>query len=412
VPDVVIVGGGLAGLVCAQDLTAAGVSCQIVEASDRVGGRVATDTVDGFHLDRGFQILLTAYPEVRQRLDLEALDLAYFDPGAVVRVAGRFHRVADPLRRPGQIAQTLFAPVGTLADKVRLAALVLDVRARPVSSLVRRPETTTAARLAGAGFSDGMVTSFWQPLFAGIQLDPDLEVTSRRFDLILRMLASGSTAVPRDGMGAIPSQLASTLVPGTVRLGTRVQSVRPESVELSDGERIGAKAVVVATEGPEAHRLLGSSVPDPGSRSAACCWFSAPRSPWPGPVILLDGGRSGPAKNVVVMSEVSPSYAPAGSSLIAAAVPGTDALDPSVTTAVQAQLARWFGSSTTEWTHLRTDVIVHGQPLQGPPHPMKQRVNLGDGLFVSGDHRDTASVQGAMFSGARTAESVRRALAG
>jgi phytoene dehydrogenase-like protein len=412
VADVVIVGGGLAGLVCAQDLAAAGVSCQILEASDRVGGRVATDIVDGFLLDRGFQILLTAYPEVRRRLDLAALELAAFDPGAVVRLGGRFHRVADPLRRPGQIPETLLAPIGTLADKARLAALVLDVRAHSVATLVRRPDTTTAARLAAAGFSEGMVAAFWQPLFSGIQLDPALEVSSRRFDLILRMLACGSTAVPKQGMGAVPAQLAATLPSGTVRLGARVETVGSTSVDLADGERIEARAVVVATEGPEAHRLIGSSVPDPGSRSAACCWFSAPRPPWPGPVILLDGEQSGPAKNVVVMSEVAPSYAPPGVSLIAAAVPGPEALDSAVTGRVQEQLARWFGSSTAEWDHLRTDVIVHGQPRQAPPLSMKKKVGLGQGLFVCGDHRDTASIQGSMFSGARAADAVRRALAG
>jgi phytoene dehydrogenase-like protein len=411
VADVVIVGGGLAGLVCAQDLVAAGVSCRIVEASDRVGGRVATDAVDGFLLDRGFQILLTAYPEVRSRLDLEALDLALFDPGAVVRVGGRFHRVADPLRRPLQMAQTMLAPVGTLLDKARLAALVLDVRAHPVASLVRRPDMSTAARLDRAGFSAAMVRAFWQPLFSGIQLDPDLEVSSRRFDLILRMLAGGSTALPREGMGAIPAQLAATLPEGTVRLDARVASVRPTSVDLADGQRMEARAVVVATEGPEAHRLLGRSVADPGSRAAACCWFSTPRPPWPGSVILLDGDESGPAKNVVVMSEVSASYAPTGLSLVAAAVPGPEALEDSVTTRVREQLARWFGSSTAEWSHLRTDVIAHGQPRQDPPLSIKRRVDLGDGLFVCGDHRDTASIQGAMFSGARTAEAVRQALA-
>ena len=410
--DVVIVGAGLAGLTCAVDLVGAGVGCRVLEASDGIGGRVRTDLVDGYHLDRGFQILLTAYPEVHERLDVAALELGCFEPGAVVRVAGGFHTVADPLRRPLDLAYTLAAPIGTLADKVRLARLVLDVRSHPVGSLLRRPDMTTAVRLSRAGFSSRMVETFWRPLFAGIQLDPGLEVSSRRFDVILRMLSVGSSGVPARGMGAVPAQLAARLPPDTVRLGAEVAEVSPTGVVLSDGEPVPARAVVVATEGPVAHRLLGPRVPDPGSRAAACCWFGVAAPPLAGARIILDGEAGGPAANVAVMSEVAPSYAPPGRALVAAAVPGPDALDPTVTDRVRTQLAGWFGSTTGEWDHLRTDVITHGQPLQVPPFHPRRAVDLGGGLFVCGDHRDTASLQGAMFSGARTASAVIDRLAG
>jgi phytoene dehydrogenase-like protein len=410
--DVVIVGAGLAGLTCAQDLTTAGIECTVVEASDGIGGRVRTDAVDGFLLDRGFQILLTAYPEVQRRLDLAALDLRRFEPGALVRVGGELHRVADPLRRPLQALGTLRAPIGSMADKLRLVQMVVDVRRHSVPQLLRREDVTTAERLRRAGFSTRMIESFWRPLFAGIQLDPELEVSSRRFDTILRMLAVGSTGVPSRGMGAIPAQLDATLPASTVRLGARVASVDGSGVVLDDGERIPARRVVVATQGPAAHRLLGSRVPDPGSRAAACCWFSSTRPPVSGPVLVLDGDASGPAKNVVVMSEVAPSYAPSGRALIAAAVPGADALDPDLTTRVRDQIAAWFGAMTADWEHLRTDVIPHGQPTQAPPLHPKQPVALGDGVFVCGDHRDTASIQGAMFSGERTAVAVQASLHG
>ncbi len=410
--DVVVVGGGLAGLVCARDLADAGVESRVVEASDGLGGRVRTDPVDGYLLDRGFQILLTAYPQVRTRLDLDDLGLARFQPGADVHLGDRFHRVGDPLRRPGDLLATLTAPVGTVADKVRVARLVADVRTHPVAELLRRPDRTTADRLAAAGFTDRMVESFWRPLFAGIQLDPQLEVSARRFDVILRMLAMGDTGVPRLGMGAIPAQVAAGLPDGWVELGAEVTAVDGTGVDLADGRRVDARAVVVATDGPVAHRLLGSRVADPGSRAAACCWFSSSAPPRDGAVLMLDGAASGPAANVVVMSQVSPSYAPPGRSLIAAAVPGPAALAPGLTDRVRTQLARWFGSTTAEWDHLRTDVIPHGQPAQAPPFHPKRRVALGEGVFVCGDHRDTASLQGAMFSGERTATAVRDYLRG
>jgi phytoene dehydrogenase-like protein len=402
---VAIVGAGLAGLVCAADLTRAGVPCTVLEASDGIGGRVRTDEVDGHLLDRGFQILLTAYPQVASRLDLEALDLARFAPGARVRVGERFHTLADPLRRPGSIPGTLRAPVASPADVARLVRLLVDVNRTSVPDLLRRPESSTAARLARAGFSAQMVARFWQPLFAGIQLDPDLEVSSRRFEVILRMLARGATGVPRRGMGAIPDQLAAPLPPGTVRLGARVATVAPGRVVLADGEEVRARAVVVAADGPTAHRLLGTAVADPGSRAAACVWFGAPRPPLEGPWLVLGDG-AGPVRNLAVMSEVAPSYAPPGRALVAAAVPGPAALGPGLEAAAREQLARWFGATTGDWEHLRTDVIPHGQPAQAPPLHPRRRVALGEGLFVCGDHRDTASIQGAMFSGERTARAV------
>jgi phytoene dehydrogenase-like protein len=413
VTDVVIVGAGLAGLTCAQDLTRAGVECLVLEASDGIGGRVRTDTVDGFLLDRGFQILLTAYPQVKRRIDLPALGLSRFEPGAVVRRDGRFHRVGDPLRRPLQLPGTLTAPIASAADKLRTARLLIDVCTHSVPALLRRADESTAARLTRAGFSDGYVEAFWQPLFAGIQLDPRLEVSSRRFETILRMLALGATGLPREGIGAVPRQIAATLPDGAIRLATPVAEVRPSLVVTGAGERLTAlSAVVVATDGPSAHSLLGSAVADPGSRSVACCWFAAPAAPREGPHLMLDGENGGPAKNVVVMSEVCPSYAPPGRALVAAAVPGPDALDPEIGERVSAQLAGWFGSAMRDWELIRTDVIAHGQPDQRPPLHPRRGVDLGDGLFVCGDHRDTASIQGAMFSGERTASAVLRHLRG
>jgi phytoene dehydrogenase-like protein len=411
VSDVTIVGGGLAGLVCAADLARAGVEVTVLEASDGVGGRVRTDVVDGFRLDRGFQILLTAYPQVKKRIDVEALGLGRFVPGAIVRADSGAYRLSDPLRRPGDLIETLRSPVASWRDKLRTARLVLDVTAQPVSRLLHRHDVSTAERLAAAGLSPAFVRAFWRPLFAGIQLDPELEVSSRRFELILRMLATGSTGLPREGIGALPRQVAARLPGACVRLGVRVARVRSGEVQTTEGERIESRIVVVAADGPTAHSLLPERVADPGSRPVACCWYSMPERPGREPYLLLDGTR-GPALNAVVISDVQPSYAPAGRSLVAAAVPGPQALVPGLTARVQAQLAEWFGIGESDLTHLRTDVIPHGQPDQRPPLNLHRRVDLGDGLFVCGDHRDTASTQGAMFSGERTAAAVLRRLRG
>jgi protoporphyrinogen oxidase len=403
--DVIVVGAGMAGLACARTLQSAGLDTVVVESEDGPGGRVRTDMSDGFRLDRGFQILLTAYPELSRWFDLKTLDLRRFSPGARVWNGSKFHTVGDPLRRPQDLFPTITAPIGSIADKLRLLKLILSVRTGSPGALLRRPDRTTADRLSSAGFSDRFVDSFMRPLFAGIQLDPDLEVSSRRFEMILRMLAVGDSAVPALGMGHLSEILADGLLEGTVTYDSPVAEVNGQVVRLSGGGSISARAVVVATSGPVAARLL-PAIQDPGSRAAGAVWFSMPEAPIRGRHILLDGMNSGPARNVAVMSEVSPLYASNCEALLVAAVPGSAALDPSLETAVRKQLTGWFGVEVQRWETRRVDVIRHGQPLQVPPFHPKQAVHVDETTWVCGDHRDTASIQGALYSGRRTAEAV------
>ena len=401
--DVIIVGAGLAGLACARTLTAAGIGVQVIEASDGVGGRVRSDHVDGFILDRGFQILLTAYPELYRWFDLDQFDLRRFQPGATIWTGRGFCTVGDPLRSPRDIPSTVFAPIGSIPDKLRLLKLIASVRRGSVPDLLRRKESSTRARLQNFGFSPRIIETFFQPLFAGIQLDPDLEVSSRRFDVILRMLAVGESAVPADGMGALSKELASGLHEGSVRCNEAVREVTENAVILESGEELTGRAVVVATQGPSASKLLG--LPDPGSRPVAAIWFDSTAGPIHNRHILLDGAQSGPMKNLAVLSDVAPSYAPPGKTLCVAAVPGPSALDPHLEDAVRKQLAAWHPQSRT-WETIRVDVIPHGQPLQLPPLDPRRSVRLGAGRYVCGDHRDTASIQGALFSGRRAAAAV------
>jgi hypothetical protein len=221
-------------------------------------------------------------------------------------------------------------------------------------------------------------------------------------DVILHSLIEGDVAVPALGMGAIPDQLSARLPDGVVHCGTEVVVVAPRGVSVADGRTISAKAVVVSVEGPRAAPLLG--LPTVDSNPASCVWFAADAAPIPDRYIVLDGTGTGPALNIAIMSNVAPEYAPPGSGLIAAACPGVD--DPDIEPAVRAQLRRMWGTGVDDWRHLRTDAIAHGQPRQHPPFSPKQRVDLGDGLFVCGDHRDTASIQGALYSGRRCGEAV------
>ncbi len=408
--DVVVVGAGLAGLSAARTLVEGGRSVAVLEASDGVGGRVRTDLVDGFRLDRGFQVLLTAYPEVERQLDVDALELRRFLPGSLVWTGSRMYAVGDPLRRPSMLMPSAVAPIGSVADKIRLARLLQRVKSADVRDLLRRADTSTLEALRADGFSERIIDRFFRPLLGGIQLDSTLSSSSRMFETILHCLGVGDSAVPAKGMQAIPDQLAGHLPAGTVRLGVAVASVEPGAVVLDDGRRVVARHVVVATEGPAAARLLaGRGVNDPGSRSVGCVWFDAPEPPVAQPLIVLDGAASGPVLNVAVMSNVAPDYvtaaAPAGHALVACACPMvTDS--PDLETAVRRQMRQWWGPVVDHWRLLRVDRISHGQPDHRAPFAPRRSQYVGDGVWVCGDHRDTPSIQGAMFSGRRCAGAV------
>ena len=406
-PDVVVVGAGLAGLACALHLDEAGATVRLLEATDGVGGRVRTDIVEGFRLDRGFQVLLTAYPETRRVLDSAALELRAFLPGALVRRAGRFHELTDPWRRPSRALATLLSGIGTLGDRVRMARFRARTRRGSLEELFRRPETSALERLRAEGFSEDMIESFFRPFFGGILLDLSLEVSSRMVEFVFRMMAEGDVAIPDAGMGQVPAQMAARLPQGALRFRARVSSVAPREVRLESGEALDADAVVIATEGPEAARLTGA-FSAPASCSATCVYFAAEQAPIAEPILLLDGDGSGPMNNLAFPSLVAPSLAPAGAVLVSATVLDRRGTGLSVEDAVHEQLAGWFGPMAHRWRHLRTYHIDHAQPDQRPGalEPAERPVRLASGLFVCGDHRDTASIHGAMVSGRRAAEAV------
>ncbi len=407
-PDVLIVGAGLAGLACARHLTSAGIECGILEAGDQAGGRVRTDRVQGFLLDRGFQVLLTAYPEARRILDLGALDLRSFRPGALVMLGDRRYRLADPWRRPGDAWASLISPLGGLGDKIRVARLRARVRAGSLAELWQRPERTTRAALEAAGFSPEFIHAFFRPFLGGVFLDAELETSSRMLEFVFRMFSAGDAAVPAAGMEAIPAQMAAALEPGSIRTGARVEKVAPGAVTLASGEEMAAGAVVIATEAPEASRLLG--IRTPRSRGVTTLYYAADTPLTGESVLILNGDGAGSITHLAEMSAVAPSYAPAGRALIGVTVLGSNPLaDHELDAIVRAELVERFGPLPRTWQLLRVYRIEHALPDQTPPAlgTPQRPVRVTPGLYVAGDHRDNASIDGALTSGRRAAEAVR-----
>jgi phytoene dehydrogenase-like protein len=408
-PDVVVVGAGLAGLCCARELCAAGLDVVLLERADGPGGRVRTDAVDGFLLDRGFQVLLTAYPEARRVLDYERLGLRAFESGALIRRDGGFSRVADPFRHPLKAAGSLRSAPGNLPDKLRTARLRRRLMRFSLNEVLTAPQVSTAEALRLEGFSPEFVDAFFRPFLGGVFLDPSLETSSRLFAFVLKLFAEGEAALPAAGMQAIPRQLAEGLPRSAARYGATVESATSGEVVLAGGERIAADAVVIATDGPEAARLTGA-VEAPAPRAVTTLHYAAERSPLDAPVLVLDGERRGPVNDLCVPSDVAPSYAPPGAALVSASVLGIPPLtDGQLDAAVRDQLEGWFGAQVRDWRLLRALRIPFALPAQPPAalSPAERPVRVHGGLFVCGDHRATASIQGAMVSGRRAAAAVR-----
>lgn len=433
--DVIIVGAGLAGLACAVELARCGRRPLIVEKGSAVGGRIRTDRVDGFLLDRGFQVLLTAYPAARDLLDYNTLRLAPFDSGALIwrREGSRLKLVSDPLRHPSQTVRTLTSGIGTLADKVRLLAMRRAIsRGTPRSVLEREEITTREALEQRFHFSTDMIEGFLKPFAAGFTLSPTLSASSRLFEYSMRMFSEGTAAVPAQGMQAIPEQLAARftgMLSGQhLLLNTAVATLETGRVLLDDGQSLEASHVVVATDNPMAHLLLSNGIKKQknvalaDSRKVTTLYYAATQPPVGDRLLVLNGsGGHGLVNSVAVMSNVAPSYAPEGQSLVSVTVLGSPALDDNALDgAVRRELSTWFPesfepalaetSAEKNWRHLRTYRIAHALPVQDPPvlSPPEREVHLGPGLWVCGDHRDQASIQGALASGRRTAEAIVR----
>ncbi len=407
--DVIVIGAGLAGLDCACVLKEAGVDVLVVEAADGVGGRVRTDEHEGFLLDRGFQVFLTAYPEPKRILDYDALDFRPFYPGALVRTDRGFEKVADPVRKPSDGVKTLMTDIGTMGDKLRVGQMRARLLVESLETIYNRPDETTMEWLRERGFTDKIIDRFFRPFYGGVMLDNELRTSSKMLEFTYKMFSDGDTALPAYGMGKIPEQLADRIGWDRIMLERPAAGLTDEGVEMADGEVLRCDQVVVATDVDFAAQIHPEIKPMEW-RSVFCVYFSAPAPPIEEPILILNGFREGPINNMCVPSQISPHYAPNGRSLVSVAVLGDhDPRDTSgMVAATRGHLTRWFGEEVSEWEHLRTYHIPKGQPDQTPGQldEVLRRVRFGERTYICGDHRETSSIEGAMNSGRRAAEAV------
>ncbi|WCJ30507.1 FAD/NAD(P)-binding oxidoreductase family protein [Euphorbia peplus] len=421
---VIVIGAGLAGLAAATKLKSENIPFLLLESSDGVGGRVRTDTVDGFLLDRGFQIFITAYPEAQKLLDYQALDLQRFYSGARIYFDGKFHTVADPLRHFSDAVQSLGNPIGSVFDKLLIALTRIQVMTKSDDEILTDDEVSTVDLLRSIGFSDSIIRRFFTPFFGGIFFDRELETTSRLFNFIFKCLALGENTLPANGIGAIPNQLAAKLPENSILLNTRVASVdfdelnATPSVRLENGETIESEiGVILAVEEREADKLLAGKnikpVQKKSARSTVCVYFSSDpgQIPVKDPALFLNGSGKGMVNNMFFATNVATSYGPSGKALVSVSLIGyfDDVSDDDLRTEIVKEMCDWFdGSMVMTWKHLRTYRIKFAQPNQSTPSDLMKKSNVRSDLCLCGDYMTSATFDGALVSGRRAVEALIR----
>ena len=399
---VLILGGGLAGLTCALELERRGVEYTLLEASDRVGGRVASDELDGFILDRGFQVLLTGYPELRRIWNYQHLQLRPFRSGAVIRQRGQWTVLPDALKEPALLGQLLRSPAATFLDKLRVAWMALESLGWNESRAFAQSPQTTLEFLRGRGFSQRMLDSFWRPFLGGVFLEDELSTGADFFRFLFPLFAFGGTAVPAKGMGEIPRQIERRLTPGRVKLETRAVRLEGRDCWDDQGNHWQPEHLVIALDGSAASQLLPGLV-EPVFRSTQCSYFAAPHSPGGLGRLHLNSNPHSCVHHLVVLSDVAPTYAPEGQALISV----SSQLDSAPAEAeLRRELSEWFGADqVSRWRLLRQYHIPQALPRFAAAQG-RSPIQMSEGIWRCGDAWNYPSMNAAVGSGRRVAESL------
>ncbi|MEM0950640.1 MAG: NAD(P)/FAD-dependent oxidoreductase [Cyanobacteria bacterium P01_H01_bin.74] len=419
--DVVVVGAGLSGLTAAKVLNEANISVLLIDAADAIGGRVKTSVVEGFKLDHGFQVLLTAYPDIQKHITLKNLNMASFFSGASIWTGKKFETVADPLKHPLEGLTGAFNTIGTLSDKLKILSLKYAAAGYLKNDAYwHHTETSTVQFLRQYGFSEQMISKFFQPFFSGIFLEPDLQTSSRLFAFLYACFAAGSTALPEGGMQAIPEALAAQLTQTTIMLNTMVTAVEENRVKVrraetpadTEGDWVSAKAVVIATDANTAESLLPETVDRQPFHNVSCYYFSSATPPPFGKKLVLN---TVPGKRITTLccpSAVQPSYSQNGQFLISVSSLAPHHM-PETLQGIESELREWFGRTVDQWKFLRHYSIPRALPIKTMPFnslskkPVKTHFNT---VYLAGDYLDTPSINGAVSSGEKAAEAVKQAL--
>lgn len=408
-PEVAVIGAGLAGLRCATLLHAQGLEVHVFERQEGVGGRVRTDLIDGFRLDRGFQVLQTAYPAAQRAFDYKTLDLHCFPSGAFVFFEGHFHPFFDPLRHPEQLWGTLKSGLFQAKDLIAFLRLARQLETVDLEAQPRANNNTALEALQQLGFSEKFLQRFLKPFLSGVFLERALDTRAEKLFFVLKAFREGFAALPAQGMQALAEQLAGQLPSDHLHLNCAAVYVEPNgSVHLHDGSVVRPRYTVLATDAAALRTLWPHHHFAMAWNCGTTVYFATEQNTGDLPEVLLIEGEaeSGPVVTAAALHRIAPSYAPRGAALISANMPGlllereTDAF-----AAARLQLRRWFGKQVDRWRSLACYPIRYALPAEpkgwSAPSPATSQ-----SVWFCGDYLGPASIQGALWHAEQVAHKI------
>jgi len=400
-PSIHIIGGGISGLIAARVLEEHGLSATIIEASDRLGGRVKTDVVDGYSLDHGFQVLLTAYPAAKKYLDFDALELQEFLPGSAIFKNGKQKIIGDPLRNLSLLLPTLFSGIGTVNDKLKILALNRRLKKKSIQNIFAEKEQTTRVYLKNIGFSEAIITNFFTPFFSGIFLENKLETSSRMFEFVYKMFGEGNAALPKDGIQAIPKQLFEKLKSTTIIFNTKVKSVENGSIKLESGETLKSNFTIIATQASG----LVSNLKNQATQWKSCdtLYFEVAKREIKKPLIGLIAAHNALINNIFYHTSLQTSATATKELLSVTVVDKQNLTNKQLVTEVQKELKELcnIDSCTFIKQYNIPMALPNLQDIQYEMLPSETR--LTETIFLAGDTQLNGSLNAAMIAGERAA---------
>ena len=400
-PEIHIIGGGISGLIAATVLEQHGLRPTIIEASDRFGGRVKTDIVEGYSLDHGFQVLLTAYPTAKKYLDFKTLSLQEFLPGAAIFKNGKQKIIGDPLRNLSLLLPTLFSGIGTVNDKLKILALNRRLKKKSIQNIFTEKEQTTHSYLEELGFSSAIITDFFAPFFSGIFLENKLETSSRMFEFVYKMFGEGMATLPKDGIEAIPKQLAEKLKNTTCIFNTKVTKVENNSIKLESGETIKSDFTIIATQASElVSNLKNQATP---WKSCDTLYFETPKRNIKKNLIGLVAEPGALINNIFYHTSLQTSATAKKELLSVTVVDKQNLTNKQLVTEVQKELKELCDIDSCSFIkHYNIPMALPNlKDLQYEMLPSETR--LTQTIFLAGDMQLNGSLNAAMIAGERAA---------
>lgn len=406
--DVLIIGAGMSGLTAAYEVSKKDLSFKVIEASSSVGGRMKTERIQGFQLDRGLHFFQTAYPEAQKVLDYKDLELKEVYQGTLIYHNHDFSLLSNPFKKPSDVLSSMIADIATWKDKLKIMSLIFALRNTDIHHIVKECKQSAEEFFRSYGFSDLFINSFLRPFVGSILHDPKMDSSAEYVLYGLKMIIQGDVTLPKNGIAALPEQIEKKLPEGSIIFNNKVKMIEDNRVTLMDGTTLSAKKIIISINPLDLKNIFPDMEVNPESNHVSCLYFAtSEKPPVSKPVVILNGENKGLVNSLFVPSLVVENYAPPGQHLISVSVlKENDLDDEELTDKVLTEMSEWFGLNVNYWQHIKTYHIKYALPKHGKLCDKLVFSKHSENVYLCGDYFNYGSINSAILSGRKAAEEV------